>query len=632
MNEDFNADFFNWKEIVREENKQFIESAGIRKEDDTVSEKQEKGDVGEDKEDVEFAILKNNNISFEKQDDIEDLIGDRTIKTEEPTEISDEIQKFETVVEKVTSGSIYDDPNSERDRLIFEQLLEEEKNDNQDSQNNVEDDNGESIEDELQDINGEDQQRVDQVGADLFGYSTEESDEVEDQEELDNVLPGKREKEQKKVSFKELRTKGGVPRLRKSLVLTIMISLIGIFLLLVNILIGMNRREQERLERERQSFLEEGDAFTLGDYKNRVDDRNEDNYNEPDDIFIPKAPPAYDPIPAARPASERPSVATVPRTAAPLFSESDLEAIRARIKKEGGYGDGGTTGQIFDPGMSNINTINQGIPGSAGTIPSRDEYMSQRINDIASLVNAAGGGGSRLREESDNNENKNNGRYTQAGNYNSENQGAGEISYLTDTALFPGTIIHAVLQSRIDTDYPGPIFARVTENVYDSKTGKRLLIPQGTILMGDYSSSSIGVAKVQVGWKQMIVNYNDVAYSVSLGGMAGVDKSGRAGIAGTLDDHYFEWLKAAGIVSLFTMLNSEVSYQMGSQSNSQIRELLGTNQAIAGELGTRIMERALDIQPTVRVANGKSVSVAVNAVLYLRPFDEIKAEQQYVRH
>ncbi len=202
---------------------------------------------------------------------------------------------------------------------------------------------------------------------------------------------------------------------------------------------------------------------------------------------------------------------------------------------------------------------------------------------------------------------------------------------MEDNAIFPGTIIHAVLVSRIDTDYPGPIHARVTENIYDSKTGRHLLIPQGTVLQGNYSSAAIGVSKVQIAWEAMVVNFNGVAYQVSLGGMAGVDKRGRTGIAGTLDDHYFEWLKAAGVISLFTMLNSEINYQAKAQKSANVKELIDVNQGVVNQLGDRILSRAMDIQPTVRVANGKAVSVSVNKALILRPFAAFEAEQRYVR-
>jgi type IV secretion system protein VirB10 len=243
------------------------------------------------------------------------------------------------------------------------------------------------------------------------------------------------------------------------------------------------------------------------------------------------------------------------------------------------------------------------------------------MDEITRLTQASGGVPGR-----------DNTRYSEAGKYNPHNSPQRlEAAYLNDDCLFPGTIIHAVLISRIDTDYPGPIHARVTENVYDSMTGKNLLIPQGTVLQGNYSSSSIGVSKVQIAWESMVINYGGTAYQVSLGGMAGVDKRGRAGIAGTLDDHYFEWLKAAGAISFFTLLNSEIMYQTNGQSNPQIRELMDINQGIVNRIGDRLIERALDIQPTVRVANGTAVSVSVNTAVHLKPFPAIPAEEKWIR-
>jgi type IV secretion system protein VirB10 len=272
---------------------------------------------------------------------------------------------------------------------------------------------------------------------------------------------------------------------------------------------------------------------------------------------------------------------------------------------------------------------------------SYDEYAASRLTSIGSAMqglygNQSGGTGGYQAVPvqgygAQGVDTVNNGRFTQAGNYNPDNQRGDGFTFLGDDVLFPGTIIHAVLVSRIDTDYPGPIHARVTENVYDSKTGRNLLIPQGSILQGNYSSSSIGVAKVQIAWNDLIVNYDNVAYQVSLGGMAGVDRRGRAGIAGTIDDHYFEWLKAAGIMSIFTTINNEITYSTRSQTNATTRELIDQNQAILNQVGNRLMERAFDIQPTVRVRNGKEVSVSVNTVVRLRPFEAIKAEARYVR-
>jgi type IV secretory pathway VirB10-like protein len=62
-----------------------------------------------------------------------------------------------------------------------------------------------------------------------------------------------------------------------------------------------------------------------------------------------------------------------------------------------------------------------------------------------------------------------------------------------------------------------------------------------------------------------------------------------------------------------------------------MRELIDINQGVVNRIGDRLIERALDIQPTVRVKNGTAVSVSVNTVINLRPFPEIKAEEKWTR-
>jgi len=82
---------------------------------------------------------------------------------------------------------------------------------------------------------------------------------------------------------------------------------------------------------------------------------------------------------------------------------------------------------------------------------------------------------------------------------------------------------------------------------------------------------------------------------------------------------------------LFTMLNSEMAYQTQAMKNSQLRQLMDINQGVVNQFGNKIMDRALNIQPSVRVPNGKAVSVSVNAPLSLRPFKAFKAEQKWIR-
>jgi type IV secretion system protein VirB10 len=457
---------------------------------------------------------------------------------------------------------------------------------------------------------------VEQVSRDLFGF-TQIHEQSEEQDEPDDEINNNDQHKggTQKTSFAELRQGKKVPRLKKTMVLGIIVGGTFLFLFVINLFLQKNDDEKQYFDMQR-NIVAAGNDFYISDLLKSPLPTNDENVHvtENPEYYL-RTPPSYDSPPAYRPSSSGGNtVSATAHSVTGYYSDSDLLAIRAQIGKEGGYGFMAQAA-VYYPRESTENLYIQ-----------PEEYTRQRIEEIARLAQATNG------EERSNVDRINNGRYSDAGNYNPNNTQAGSgLGYLNDNCLFPGTIIHAILVSRIDTDYPGPIHARVTENIYDSKTGKNLLIPQGTILQGSYSSSAIGVAKVQIAWESMVVNYGGIAYQISLGGMAGVDKRGRAGIAGTLDDHYFEWLKAAGIVSLFSIFNSEVAYQTQGQRSPQIRELMDINQGIANNLGARLMERAMNIQPTVRVANGTAVSVSVNAPLTLRPFPAIKAEEKYVR-
>ena len=202
---------------------------------------------------------------------------------------------------------------------------------------------------------------------------------------------------------------------------------------------------------------------------------------------------------------------------------------------------------------------------------------------------------------------------------------------IPENSVYPGTVIHAVMVSGINTDYPAPITARVIENVYDSKTGKKLLIPSGSILRGSYSSASLGVNRVEIAWTELVINRDGKDWLVNLGSMAGVDRSGYSGIKGTLNEHAFAYVKAMGWASLFTYMNSNIYTYTKAQKSQTQRQMIEDSQDIANRLTDRVLDRALDIEPTIRVKPGTKVSVAVDRVVTLNPYEGDKPVSKYVR-
>ena len=202
--------------------------------------------------------------------------------------------------------------------------------------------------------------------------------------------------------------------------------------------------------------------------------------------------------------------------------------------------------------------------------------------------------------------------------YEKDKSGFVTGQYLPDDSIWIDTVIPAVLLSGISTDLPGQIKAQVTENVYDSKTGTVLLIPQGSILNAEYNSSvSYSQKRVQISWNTLV---RPDGYQLNLGNMNGVDTAGFSGVRGWVDDHLFEYLKALGIITAFTAINGEFDNQMKALTNQYAANLLQQNQTVINQLGSKLIDRALDVQPSIFVFSGQKVNVLVNKTITLPPF------------
>lgn len=118
-----------------------------------------------------------------------------------------------------------------------------------------------------------------------------------------------------------------------------------------------------------------------------------------------------------------------------------------------------------------------------------------------------------------------------------------------------GTIISAMLLSGLNSDLPGHLIAQVSENVYDSPSGKKLLIPQGSCLFGEYDSKVIfGQKRPLVKWMRLIYPDGSV---LDLENMPGTDKAGYAGFSAKVDNHFAPMIGSAAMISVFAGLANE---------------------------------------------------------------------------
>jgi len=184
--------------------------------------------------------------------------------------------------------------------------------------------------------------------------------------------------------------------------------------------------------------------------------------------------------------------------------------------------------------------------------------------------------------------------------------------------LQAGTIIPAALITGIRSDLPGQITAQVTENVYDTPTGRARLIPQGARLIGIYDSQvAFGQSRVLLVWTRLIMPNGR---SIVLERQPGADTSGFSGLEDEVDNHWVALLKAA-LLSTLLGVGSELGTTSGTGSNSDVITALrrGSSDSL-NQTGQKVVQRNLNIQPTLTVRPGFPVRVIVNRDLVLEPY------------
>ena len=190
--------------------------------------------------------------------------------------------------------------------------------------------------------------------------------------------------------------------------------------------------------------------------------------------------------------------------------------------------------------------------------------------------------------------------------------------------LSAGAVVPGFTVNGINTDLPGKIVGRISSDVYDSATGRYVLIPQGSVAVGSYSSLvSNGQNRVLIAWE--MVTFPD-GRSVELLRQPGADAAGRAGLADKVDYH-FDKLLLAGGVSAAVAVGGQVAEGRNSGFNQtqsvqeQLRQLaFGNASDTASRVANKIIDRQLDVQPTITVRPGWRFNILLTRNLVLEPY------------
>jgi len=221
-------------------------------------------------------------------------------------------------------------------------------------------------------------------------------------------------------------------------------------------------------------------------------------------------------------------------------------------------------------------------------------------------------------------------------NQNRQDQKEGFLSKTNDTAtrnsgalqaspspytVMAGTIIPAALVTGINSDLPGQVIATVTQSVYDTASGRYLLIPQGSRLIGRYDSQvTYGQRRVLLVWTRLILPDTS---SIALDKLPGIDPAGYAGLEDGVDWHWGRIMAGAALATLLGVSSELATSNQGSTNGNVVIALRDSAQDTTNQVGQEITRRNLSVQPTLTVRPGFPIDVMANKDLVLRPYQPL---------
>ena len=194
-----------------------------------------------------------------------------------------------------------------------------------------------------------------------------------------------------------------------------------------------------------------------------------------------------------------------------------------------------------------------------------------------------------------------------------------------DHSVLTGSVIPGVMITGINSDLPGNIIGQVSQNVYDSATGRYLLIPQGSKIYGMYNSDIVyGQDRVLIAWQRLIFPNGK---SIDLGEMGGSDISGYSGFNDKVNHHFFRIFGSSILLSAVTGSVIYISEKHDNDANNDDETTASEafSQALANnlsEVSIEMIRKNMNIAPTIEIRNGYRFNIIVNKDLVLPPYTQ----------
>jgi type IV secretion system protein VirB10 len=184
-----------------------------------------------------------------------------------------------------------------------------------------------------------------------------------------------------------------------------------------------------------------------------------------------------------------------------------------------------------------------------------------------------------------------------------------------------GSVIPATMISGINSELPGQIIAQVSQDVFDTPTGRYRLVPQGSRLIGRYNHNVVnGQSRVLVAWQRIV--FPD-GKALDIGAMEGVDSAGYAGFGDKVDRHYLRLFGSAILMSGITagLTSSTIRPEddpFGTSNSVRLSQALAQQ---VGEVATEMIRKNMSDAPTLKIRPGYRFNVmAVKDLTFKAPY------------
>ena len=196
--------------------------------------------------------------------------------------------------------------------------------------------------------------------------------------------------------------------------------------------------------------------------------------------------------------------------------------------------------------------------------------------------------------------------------------------YETIYEVKQGSVIPAILITEVNTDLPGSVLAQVRENVYDTRSGKFLLIPKGSKLYGRYESSvARGQSRVFLVWDRLILPNSK---TVDLSTFNTADSLGNSGVTDKVNNHTLALIGNAilsSVLNLGDTLSSGVSFSIGGINvglNGNKKDGNDKEGSPFKQVTSKIVDQEANRKPTLTIKRGFKFNIIVNGDMILEKY------------